>query len=147
MSASPDLRWQPFREPLRATLLRTGLIALIVASAIACLPGVPWRWPLLTLLVLWMSLGGHFVELFFLNGLRPRIPSGRAGQVLARLATWFLGGALLTLGMRLTAAAIEDSTPRWPSWWIGGLAFIGIELVVHLVPLLRRVPNFYDGRG
>jgi len=30
---------------------------------------------------------------------------------------------------------------------LGGLAFIGIELVTHLVLQLRGRPSFYDGRG
>jgi len=36
---------------------------------------------------------------------------------------------------------------RWPAWWLGGLAFIGIELTVHLLLLLRGRPSFYNGRG
>ncbi len=26
---------------------------------------------------------------------------------------------------------------HWPAWWLGGIAFIGIELVAHLVLQLR----------
>jgi hypothetical protein len=36
---------------------------------------------------------------------------------------------------------------HWPRWWLGGLVFIGIELVAHLVLRLRGRPNFYNGRG
>jgi hypothetical protein len=36
---------------------------------------------------------------------------------------------------------------RWPAWWFGGIAFIVVELVVHLVMRLRGLPSFYDGRS
>jgi hypothetical protein len=33
------------------------------------------------------------------------------------------------------------------SWWLGGLGFVGIELVAHLVLMARGRPSFYDGLG
>lgn len=106
------------------------------------------RWPVATLLVLWPSFGGHWVEVWFLNWLRPRLPGTRAVQVVARLATWFVGGVALALGMALTARALAGFWPgRWPAWWLGGLAFIGIELVVHIMLQLRGRPSVYNGRG
>ena len=141
-------QWQPVREPLRVTLLRTGLIAVIVGAVLALRRGELARWPLATLLVLWPSLGGHWVELWFLNWLRPRLSAARAVQVGARVAVWFIGGVVLALGMCLTAMALAGFRPaRWPAWWVGGAAFIGIELVAQLAPLLRGRPNFYNGRG
>jgi hypothetical protein len=71
--------WQPFREPLRGTLLRTTIIAL---------------------------------------------------------------------GMALTATSLATVRPRqWPALWLGGFAFIGVELVAQLVLQLRGRPSFYNGRG
>jgi hypothetical protein len=141
--------WQPYREPLRTTLLRNGAIALIVGAVLAARWGGLSRWPFATLLALWPSLGGHYVELLFLNILRPRLPTSRPIQIAARLATWFLGGIALSVAMSLTATALtHNSRPaHWPLWWQAGLAFIAIELVVHLVLRLRRCPNFYDGRA
>src|SRR2546423_567133 len=81
-----------------------------------------------TALALWPALGGHFVELWFLNWLRPRLPAARPVQVAARLVVWFVGGGALAVGMVLTAAARGTFRPaRWPgwwhAWWLGGLAF------------------------
>ena len=54
----------------------------------------------------------------------------------------------LAIGMGLTAMTLaEFRPPHWPAWWLGGLAFIGIELVTHLVLQLRGRPSFYNGRG
>lgn len=140
--------WKPYREPLRITLLRTGTIALVLGAVVARWWGGFARWPIVTLLMLWPSLGGHWVELWFLNWLRPRLSASRAVQVGARIAVWFVGGTILTLGMCLTAMAVGGFRPaRWPPLWLGGLAFIGVELVAHLVLQLRRRPSFYNARG
>jgi hypothetical protein len=141
-------QWQPYREPLRTTILRNGMIAIVVGAVLALLRGGLVRWPLATLLVLWPWLGGHFVELWFLNWLRPRLSIARGVQVAARVGVWFVGGTGLAIGMALTAMVLAGFHPaRWPAWWIGGLAFLGVELAAHLMLQLRGRPSFYNGRG
>jgi hypothetical protein len=142
-------QWQPYREPPRTTILRTGTIAIVVGAVLAQLWGGLARWPMATLLVLWPSFGGHLVEIWFLNWLRPRLSIARGLQVSARIAVWFVGGGGLAIGMGLTAIALAGLRPaHWPAWWwLGGLAFIGIELATHLVLQLRGRPSFYNGRG
>jgi hypothetical protein len=145
---SDHLLSQPCREPLRVTLARTGTIALVVGAILALRSGGLSYWPLAALLVLWPALGGHCVEIAFLNWLKPRLPAARAAQAAVRIGVWFAAGIILMLAMRLTAAALAGDRPsRWPAWWVGGLGFVGIELAVHLVLRLRGRPSFYDGRG
>ena len=145
---SPISEWQPFREPLRATLTRTIAIALIAGAIFSQRWGGMSRWWIASVVMLWPALGGHFLELWFLNWLRPRIPRDRAVQIAARVGLWFLGGVVFVFAMWLTAAALTGRLPSArPAWWIGGLAFIGIELVAQLVLHLRGQPSFYDGRG
>jgi hypothetical protein len=140
--------WRPYREPLRVTLLRTGIIALMVGALLSLRWGGLARWPVVSLLMLWPAFGGHWVEIFFLNWLRPRLSSTRAIQVMARLAVWVIGGIVLLAGMRLTAMALGGfGRMRWPAWWLAGIAFVGIELVAHLALQLRGRPSFYNGRG
>ena len=140
--------WQPYREPVRNTAMRTVGIALVVGGVVSLASRGRIAWPMAALLVLWISLGGHFVELFFLNWLRRRLPVARGVQIAARLATWFVGGVVLVLGMNLTARLlIEVGLRMQPAWWLGGLVFIGVELVAHLVLQLRGRPSFYNGRG
>jgi hypothetical protein len=140
--------WQPYREPMRTTLARTIAIALIVGAVIVRVSGGGIaRWPMAVALVLWPSFGGHWVDLWFLNWLRPRISPARAVQVAARLTVWFAGGLVLALGMRLTAMALGYQRPPWTAWWLAGLAFIGVELVAHLALQLRGRPSFYNSRG
>jgi hypothetical protein len=129
-------------------MLRTGMIAIVVGAVLARLWGGLARWPMATLLVLWPSFGGHWLEIWFLNWLRPRLSIASGWQVAARLGVWFAGGTGLAIGVALTAMALAGFRPaRWPAWWLGGLAFIGIELVAHLVLQLRGRPSFYNGRG
>jgi hypothetical protein len=142
-----NITWRPYREPLATTLSRTGMIALAVGIVLAWRLGGLAYWPIATLLVLWPSLGGHLVELWFLNFLRPRLPVVRIVQVGVRIGVWFLGGIGLALGMRLTAMLVGSWPAHWPTWWLGGLTFIGIELVAHLALQLCKRPSMYNGRG
>lgn len=129
-------------------MLRTGMIAIVVGAVLARFWGGLARWPMTTLLVLWPSFGGHWVEIWFLNWLRPRLSVAGGWRFTARLAVWFVGGAALAIGMRLTAIALaEFRQAHWPAWWLGGLAFIGLELVSHLVLQFCGRPSFYNGRG
>jgi hypothetical protein len=113
-------RWRRYEESLVTTIARTVAIAVVIGSVLALSLG--WgRWPVATLLALWPSFGGHWVEIVFLNYLRPRLPVARAVQAMVRLGVWFVGGL--------------------------GLGFIGIELFVHLVLLLRGRPSLYNGQG
>lgn len=146
--------WQPYSEPLRTTLTRTITIAVVVGFIVSQSRGGTKSWPLLALLFLWPSLGGHWVDLFFLNWIRPRLASTRAVQVGARVLVWFVGGTALAVGMLLTLivflAAVNGQagmSSRWASWWVPGVAFIGIELVAQTVLQLRGRPSFFNGLG
>ncbi len=100
------------QEPLRVTLVRTGLLALVVGFGAALLQRQPASWPQWTAFALWFTFGGHWVEIFFLNWLGPRLAAARGVQVTARLLTW-----------------------------LGGPAFIGLELLVHAPSQLRAYPR------
>lgn len=128
--------------------LRTGMISIVGGAVLARLWGGMARWWIATLLVLWPSFGGHWVEVWFLNWLRPRLSMAREVQVVARVSVWFVGGTLLAIGMDWTAIGLARlRLVHWSAWWLGGLAYIGIELVAHLVLQLRGRPSFYNGRG
>ena len=139
---------QPYHEPLGVTLRRDVMIALGTGFGVSRWSGAELSWPLASLCMLWPALGGHWVELFYLNWLRARIPSTRIARVAVRLLTWFVLGVAIGVLVFVTARALGGlSRTRIPAWWRGGIAFIGIELVAHLALQLRGRPSFYNGRG
>lgn len=145
---SDNITWRPVKEPIGVTLARTGAIALVVGAILAWRSHELRQWPLATLLVFWPAFGGHWVELVFLNYVRPRLPGSRAAQLGGRVAVWFVGGVVLFAGMMLTARLLDSmGRVHWPAWWVGGVAFIGIELIVHLILLMSGKPNAFNARG
>jgi len=136
-----------FAEPLRRTLVRNVTLAAVVGAALALQRhDVKLLLPFATL-ALWFSLGGHYIEVAFLNGLRGRLPQGRLPQTVGRLLVWFGGGVVLYALMAATARALPIRPPPLRLWWYGGLLFIGIELAAHAVLAARHLPNFYNGSG
>jgi hypothetical protein len=136
--------WQPYREPIRNTLLRTVTIALVAGVALAAGSKGRIAWPVAVVVMLWPSLGGHYIEMWYLNWLRPRLSSARTAQVVGRLATWFVGGIALTFVMAWTARLLSGyPVPRLPSL-VGGFGFIGLELLVHFVLRARGLPSIYS---
>ena len=132
-------------EPLRVTLVRTGLVGLVAGLVIARVQGRLGSWPQWTAFALWFSFGGHWVEILFLNRVRPRLPSARWAHITARLGAWLVGGTFLMLGARITALSLGAQALRLPPWWLGGPVFLGLELLVHALPQLCGQPNFYNG--
>jgi hypothetical protein len=141
-------KWQPYREPLRVTLVRTITIAVVVATVVATSSHDIPHWPALVVVMLWPSFGGHWIDLWYLNWLRPRLPAARSVQLAARLVVWFAGGVLVGIGVRMTASGLFGR-PRigWLTWATAGAAFILIELVAHAALQARGRPSFYNGLG
>jgi hypothetical protein len=139
---------QEFREPLRVTLLRTVGIAIVIGAIVAGSARDLRRWPALTVVCLWPAFGGHWIDLWYLNWLRPRLPTTRSLRRVARVLVWFVGGVLLGFAVRFTARALLTH-PRvaWLTWAIAGAAFVAIELVTHAALHMRGRPSFYDGLG
>ena len=139
------MTWQSYHEPLRVTLVRTGLVALVVGIILARVQGPRASWPQWTAFALWFTFGGHWVELGFLNWLRPRLAAARWAQITGRLFTWIVGGTVLMVGARITASPLSAQALHLPPWWLGGPVFVCVELLVHALPQVRGQPNFYNG--
>lgn len=131
-----------------SAIVRNVAIALAAGAAISGLRGGPVRWLEFSLIALWPSFGGHFVELWFLNWLRPRLRPIRGTQAAARLGLWYLAGNMLLGLMTLSGSALFGfHMPSWMRFGANGVIFIGVELLAHLALLLSGRPSFYDGRG
>jgi hypothetical protein len=141
----PNSRWPRFHEPIRRTLVRNLAIAAVVGAAFAF-----WKrdagllFPF-SALALWFSLGGHYVEVVFLNEIRPRISGARLMQRCARLATWFIGGAILYVCMAITARVLLVQPPRLG--YGGAAGCFLLVLSFWRMPFLPcgAHPTFYNG--
>ena len=135
------------REPLRRTVARN--VALAVGFGVVfALQRHRLRllFPIAAL-ALWFSLGGHYVELAFLNALRARFSQGALTQAGLRLLVWFAGGVVLYVLMAASARILPLEPPPLRMWWYGGLLLIRVELAVHGLLAMRGRPNFYRGHG
>jgi hypothetical protein len=135
------------REPISRALARNLVIALVAGVVFSLVRRAPFVALSGTLLALWPSLGGHFVEIAFLDGVRHRLPQARLVQASARLVWWLVGGTLLGGALIATAHALPVAGPPWRSWWMGGPIFVALELAVHATLALRGRPSFYRGDG
>ena len=154
-------RFSAYRESLTATVTRTGATAVAVASIaiftrLHRLPasGGEWfGWFVWVVAVGWISFGGHWAELLYLNGIRPRIANwSDSTLVCVRLVIWLVGGAILFLGAVLSRNLLmSGQVPGHAQlgWALryGGPLFVAVELVVHLVLLLTGRPSFWNRRG
>ena len=137
-----------FHEPIRVTLARTLGIAIVAGAIASVWLGGLRQWPALSVVMLWPSLGGHWVDVLFLNGLRPRLPTNRVIQRAVRLALWFVAGIVFALGVRWTAAIlVARPSFAWLTWGEAGVAFVGIELAAHAALQRRGRASFYNGLG
>lgn len=141
----------PYREPWPATCIRTFAIAFFIATAMTLViprtGGYARFWLATYAAVLWFPLGGHYVELIYLNGLRMRWGWIHRRRTVTRIVWWFLGGLPLGVGCWWTFAAFGyEPGFELPFWW-GMPFFVLAEVVVHGVLALRGSPNFWNGRG
>ena len=135
-----------FSEPWQRTAIRTGGLTLVVALVAAVARRNLGAGVIALLIAPWFAVGGHFVELFYLNILRPRLVAASVPLLAARLAFWFVGGVVLYFAALASVRLVVPRPPAFP-WWGAGLGFIGIELLVHAGLRSRGQSNAYDGRG
>jgi hypothetical protein len=159
--ATDPSRFTPYHESLTATVARTGGIAIIVASIatltrLGHLPAssAQWHnWFALFVFVAWPSFGGHWIELAYLNGLRPRIAHwSDVSLIFVRLGVWLIGGTILFLGAvvsygLLTTGKLPDQSLVLKALLLGGPVFVAVEFFPHTFLQLRGRPSFWNLRG
>jgi hypothetical protein len=141
---------RPYVETLGATLRRTLIIAFFITTVLALV--LPHErsflrfWLSTYPAVLWFPLGGHYVELTYLNFLRMRWSWFRQHRYMTRVLWWFAGGLPLGLGCWWTWIGLgADPGFELPFWW-GMPFFILAECGVHAVLTVLGRPSFWNGR-
>jgi energy-coupling factor transporter transmembrane protein EcfT len=145
---SRERSWPPFHERFRTTVARNTTLAIVIGGVVAWRAGRLALWPVAACAALWLTCGGHYLEVWYLDWLRPRLAPSPAVHAAARMLTWFLGGILLGMGVAATMRLFSlTHAMRRPPWWMFGVILIVAELIVHATLALRRRPSFYDGAG
>jgi hypothetical protein len=142
---------RPQPEPLRTTLIRNAVLAIVAGTVLhqwSARWAHPIGWFVAVVAMLWPTLGGHWLELGYLDWLQPRLPAAPTVRRLARIATWFVGGCAFGVAMALTLHALDPTRlRRWPGWGFAGAVFVAVELVVHAALAARGQRSFFNGRG
>jgi hypothetical protein len=157
-------------ESLRATLLRTVPLALLIGTiATLSVRGMPvnaadWKgWTARVAAALWITFGGHYIELLYLRGVLPYIATDQEPSNIsrwfvrlgARCAVWATGGAVLWIGGMTTYVLIMSARLLRPQELPlialqGALGLVIIELLgVHVAMTLIGRPSVWlrrDGR-
>ncbi|MGH7242997.1 MAG: hypothetical protein ACREJD_06220 [Phycisphaerales bacterium] len=149
-------------EPLRATLLRTVPLAVVIGSVVTLATvGLPsssnacWGWLGRVVVALWFTFGGHWVELAFLRRVLPVMKDRHlppAVRFSARVIVWLIGGALLGVGAMISFRAMLGAGSSdgfsWPSGreiltsaGFGAVALVVLECGVHAVLAATGRPN------
>jgi hypothetical protein len=155
-------------EPLRATLLRTVPLALLIGTiATLSVRGMPvnpadWKgWLARVAAALWITFGGHYVELLYLRRVLPRFAADEEPTSIsrwfmrlgARCAVWVIGGALLWIGGMTTYTLIMSARLLHPQELPqialqGALGLVVIELLgIHVAMTLIGRPSIWLRRG
>ena len=141
---------RPYREPLRVTLRRTLTIAFFITTVITLV--LPHQssylqfWATTYAAVLWFPLGGHYVELAYLNFLRMRWPLFLRRRYLGRVGWWLVGGLPLGLACWWTWLGLGYEPGFVLPWWWGMPFFVLAECVIHTVLSILGRPSFWNGR-
>jgi hypothetical protein len=136
-----------FTEPWRTTAIRTGTLAVVAGVGAGLYTRQLAVVPITTLLALWFTLGGHMFEVLFLNRVRPNLNGRSTVLVMFRVAYWFVAGVALFQGALLTRTLLIRGSAAPFAWWVAGVGFIGVELLVHLGNRARSRPSLFNGRG
>lgn len=163
MESSPAMpaRFESYRESLTATIRRTFTIALVLGTIGTIVrPGGEqplaartYEWLTLVTFVLWISFGGHWVELWYLNWLRMRLISFSGFALVGvRLLVWLIGGIALFLGAVTTRAlmlrgGLPTESEAVVAITYGGPMFVAIETVPHFIAYASGRPSFWNGKG
>lgn len=134
------------------TIFRTAITAAIIAAILTfthvfavsamsapALLGVIW------LMVYCIVYGGHWLEVLFINQIKFMLPPNKAVIYFSRIVYWFLNGIPLFMLANWVGNAFTNHDLNLGRWWTFGLAYIAIELFMHLIMQLRYRKSYYNG--
>ncbi len=140
------IKFEEIDEPLRVTLSRTLTIAVVVGVVASFATHNIRMGFAIGLGALWPSVGGHWIELLWLNLIRKRLKPKVPILVALRLIYWWAWGFVIIFPAFYTIHVIAPSLPPMPSPLLGGFGFLFVEMLLHGIFAMNHRPNAFDAR-
>ena len=154
MKTEVNDRREKIHEPFRRTLIRTTLTGLAVSIAFSFgqlknAPGFNSKFSILFITFIYIGgvivFIGHYTELFFINYLRFNFSPKYIIQISIRIIYWYVSGCILYNSAMLLRGLLEHKDLFAGNWYLGGIYFIGIELVANLLMQVMIKKSFWNG--
>lgn len=143
---------EKFKEAFSKTLIRTVITATIIAAILFFAHAFPSgdQTKLNLLIMIWLMvyiivLGGHLLELIFINYLKFVLPKNIILLYVIRIAYWFLCAIPLIFGAGLIHNLFVHKNGPMVYDYTFGVFYIGIELFMHAMMQIRFRKSFYNG--
>ncbi len=100
--------------------------------------------------VLWLTafcivFGGHWLELLFINSLKWFLPRKLVVLWISRILYWYLSAIPLFFLASFTIHILSGKNDKIGEWWLFGLFYTIIELLMYTIMHLRLKKSFYNG--
>jgi hypothetical protein len=139
-------------EPLIKTVIRTILTATIIAGILYLAHVFPYDgkskltlFAMIWLVVFCIVIGGHWLELLFINSIKFALPKNILLLYFTRIVYWFLCAVPLFFCTNFIMHVFLYDGLRLSHWFTFGIFYIGIELLMHAIMQIRYKKSFYNG--
>jgi hypothetical protein len=97
------------------------------------------------LVIFCIYFGGHWLELLFVNRIKFMLPKNLLFLYFVRICYWFLSAIILLALASVVYNLLSNRKGPLVEWWIFGLIYIGIQLVMNAIMHMRSKKSFYNG--
>jgi len=139
-------------ESLNQTVIRTILTTTIIAGILYLAHLFPHDgksnltlFEMIWLVVFCIVVGGHWLELLFINRIKFALPKNILLLYFIRIVYWFLCAVPLFFAINFIMGLFLYDGLRLSHWWTFGIFYIGIELLMYAIMQIRYKKSFYNG--
>ena len=139
-------------ETFLQTLVRTIITATIISLVLYSIHVIPFNGKsnLIEYAVIWavffsIFFIGHWIELFFINVIKFRLPKNIYVLYIVRICYWFVSSILLFLISNTIRELLVSNSRQLGNWWFFGFLYIGVQLLMYAIMQIRLKKSFYNG--
>lgn len=139
-------------ETFLQALFRTAITATIISLVLYFIHVIPFngKSKLLEYGILWAAFFsiffvGHWLELFFINVIKFRLPRNIYVLYIVRVCYWFVSSILLFLIANAIRELLVSNSRQLGNCWSFGFLYIGVQLLMYAIMHIRLKKSFYNG--